>query len=113
MCPHFSHHLFEMLVSITSPPDEIIAPPSPTATSKFSVASSLASSDSVQQVNISLHNPPHWDSYLVDISSLFVESHLIDLEDHIEDICLLFDDSFDGVASPSSASEIVLHPPLL
>lgn len=32
---------------------------------------------------------------------MFVESHIVDLEAHIEDISLLFDDSFDETTSPS------------
>lgn len=36
---------------------------------------------------------PDWDSYLTDIASLFVESHISDLEDQFEGLSLLFDDS--------------------
>lgn len=38
-------------------------------------------------------NHPHWDTYLSNITSLFVESQLADLDDTFEEIGLLFDDS--------------------
>jgi len=47
---------------------------------------------------------------LAGILDLFCESHIADLEDTLEGLSLLFDDSYNTIVLPSTLSlEIVLH----
>ena len=60
--------------------------------SEIRVASSKASNVSLQQDHLCLPDPVHWDRFLPDISFLFVESLILDLDDSIDFIHLLFDE---------------------
>jgi hypothetical protein len=54
------------------------------------VGDSLSTSSDSLQVS---HSLPDWDSYLSNFTSLFVESHISDLEDTFNGLSLLFDDN--------------------
>ena len=79
--------------------------------SEIRVASSKASNVSLQQDHLCLPDPVHWDRFLPDISFLFVESLILDLDDSIDFIHLLFD---EGESSLVVAREPLgpLHPSL-
>lgn len=85
----------------TSPTLEAIQSPPPTGLIEI-LASSNATSDSLQQVHSCLQDSVHWDEFLSDISFLFVESLISDLDDTIDCIHLLFD---DGDSSPIVVKE--------
>ena len=60
--------------------------------SKIRVSSSKTSNVSLQQDHLCLPDPVHWDGFLPNISFLFVESLILDLDDSIDFIHLLFDE---------------------
>ncbi|KAH9314874.1 hypothetical protein KI387_023501, partial [Taxus chinensis] len=94
--------------------DEVSShPPPPVTTTEFNDATLRSSNDSLKKDHLCLLDSPHWDTFLLDISSLFVESHILDLDDTIEDIFLLYDSS-DGVASSSlDVMRLLINPPTL
>lgn len=68
------------------------SPTSPIVSDDISIATSMASIDSMQHDIHFLPNTATWDKYLTDILGLFFESYLVDLEDTIECIHLLLDE---------------------
>ena len=66
-----------------------ITPPAPVAPTDPVTATDA--SDSVQQDTLCLPTSASWDDFLADIAQLFVESHIEDVGDIIDDICLLFE----------------------
>lgn len=83
--------------------EEVIIPI--VASSYFTIASLKDSSTSWNQ-EIGLPSIAHWDRFLPEITCLLVESCIADIEAHIENISVLFDDSFVEVVSPLSPSDI-------
>lgn len=98
---HVLVHSSKLITHACDPLEEIADASEVPDSSSYVVESLSTTSDSLQHVSDSL---PNWDSYLTDIASLFVESHILDLEDQFEGLSLLFDDSHGSTIVTSCLS---------
>ena len=86
----FLEGIISLVTSAMVPPtlDEISPPDSPVDSTNL--VPTTDASDSVQQEPSCLPTLPSCDDFLLDIAQLFVESHIEDVGDIIDDIRLLF-----------------------
>lgn len=103
MCPNFSHNTFQLMLECASKSQISPSPPVEVVVVPLLIETLIP----IKQDNSSICLPDQ-DSFLTNIASLFVESHISDLEDTFEDlmtviaqllshhVCLwsLFKDSF-------------------
>lgn len=85
---------FEYEVALENYDDPETPPVAPT--SPVEITHSSLISDSLQEESICLLD---WGFYLLDIGSLFLDSHILDLGDTFECLSFLFDDDSYGLLS--------------
>ena len=91
-------------VAVDSSLDEITPPDAPITPTDLVLATNAL--DSVQQDTSCLPTSASWDDFLPAIAQLFVESHIEDVGDILDDIHLLFEVNYIATVTDSCTSTL-------
>ena len=86
----FLEDIISLVTPIMVPPTPYEIPPPDTLVDSTDLVLAIDASDLVQQEILCLPTSSSWDEFLLDIARLFIESHIEDVGDIINHICLLF-----------------------
>ena len=89
--PPFLDDILSFVASVMVPPTLEEIPPLDTLVAPTDPIPAIDASDSVQQDHLCLLTLPSCEDFLLDIAQLFMESHIEDVGDIIDDIYLLFE----------------------
>ena len=101
--PPFPDDILSFVASVMVPPTPEEIPPPDTLVAPTNPIPTIDASDSVQQEILCLPTLPSCDDFLPDIARLFVESHIEDVGDTIDDIHLLFEENSSSIATVTNS----------